>query len=102
MLVRATERGYYGNKRRDEGEEFGIADRSHFSARWMEPVGWEPSERDPLDHDGDGKKGGSAPKAEQKPAAKPAPEPLKASTETTVTPPQEPVKRTDPITGKDI
>ena len=98
MLVRAKERGYYGSKRREKGEEFGIVNRADFSERWMEPLGWSPN--DPLDHDGDGRKGGSKPKAEPKPEQKP--EPLKASTETTVTPPPEPVKRTDPITGKDI
>lgn len=100
MLVRATQRGYYGSKRRDEGDEFGLRDRADFSRNWMEPVGWDPDERDPLDHDGNGRKGGSAPKVE--PKVEPKPEPLKASTETTVTPPPEPVKKIDPITGKDI
>lgn len=88
MRVRATQRGYYGRMRREEGDEFVLADKADFSKNWMEAVD------DPLDHDGNGRKGGSKPKAE--------PEPLKASTETTVTPPPEPVKKIDPITGKDI
>ena len=96
--VTATQTGYYGSKRRDAGEEFVLADRAHFSATWMEPVGWSVGGKDPLDHDGDGRKGGSLPKS----APAKAPEPLRASTETIVTPPAEAPKKIDPITGNDI
>jgi len=56
MKVRAIETGYFGAKRRDPGEEFSLASAGEFAASWMQPVGW-----DPLDHDGDGRKGGSKP-----------------------------------------
>lgn len=92
MKVEATEPGYYGGKRRDVGEEFGIADRTHFSKRWMQPVGWEPDDAAPVK---------AAPRLQPAPA-KAAPEPIKASTETTVMQPSDPPKRVDPITGKDI
>lgn len=36
--------GFYGNKRRREGEEFELADPKHFSFKWMEPIDWEPEE----------------------------------------------------------
>ncbi len=99
MRVRATQKGYYGRMLRDIGDEFVLADpESDFAEVWMEDI--SGAERDPLDHDGNGRKGGSAPKPEPKPD--PKPEPLKASIETTVTPPPEPVKKIDPITGKDI
>ena len=50
LLVRATTGseegtvvGYYGERRRREGEEFELEDPSHFSHRWMEAVDWEPA-----------------------------------------------------------
>jgi len=66
MQVRAIETGYFNSKRRDPGEEFAIEHRSQFSRKWMEPIGWDPTV-DPLDHDADGKKGGTkkAPAAER-------------------------------------
>lgn len=87
LRVQAIQTGYYGSVRRDPGTERGtfvLKDEAEFSASWMEPLGWEPGKvekpakaRDPLDHDGDGKKGGSAPAKV---------EPIKASLETTVNP----------------
>lgn len=86
LRVRATQPGYYGNARRDPGTtlaEFILKEEEEFSSEWMEPIGWEPGKvvaapRDPLDHDGDGKKGGGpVPKKVQ---------PIQASLETTVTP----------------
>lgn len=56
MKVCATRRGYYGGKVREEGEKFSLAKREDFGS-WMEKVG----AADPLDHDDDGKKGGSLP-----------------------------------------
>ena len=105
LRVKATQPGYYGHVRRDPGTELGtfvLKDEAEFADVWMEPVGWEPGKvekaepeaekpaaRDPLDHDGDGKKGGTAPKKA---------EPVRASLETVVTPAQ-PVKATE---GQDI
>lgn len=47
--VRAIEKGYYGlqvrypkTDQRQEADEFELTDPSHFSARWMEPLGWDP------------------------------------------------------------
>lgn len=34
--------GYYGKKRRREGEIFEIEDVKHFSPRWMEAIDWTP------------------------------------------------------------
>lgn len=51
--VRATERGYYGSKIREPGEVFTVADDVKLGS-WMEPI-------HPLDHDADGRKGGSLP-----------------------------------------
>lgn len=79
MRVRATERGYYGSQIREAGDVFEISDPSHFGTTWMQRV------RDPLDHDGDGKRGGSLPRAPQ------------VSTETTVTPPSDEPKKSDTI-----
>lgn len=101
LTVKATKTGYYGNARRDPGTDIGqfvLTDEADFSSEWMEPVGWEPGKvekaepapRDPLDHDGDGKKGGPVPKK--------AVEPVRASLETVVTPAQ-PVQTTE---GQDI
>ena len=89
MRVVATQKGYYGSKIREPDEEFGLTDAEHFAKEWMEPVK-EPIH--PLDHDGDGRKGGSKPRS----AA------VQASAETEVTPPAEPAKTVDPITGDDI
>jgi hypothetical protein len=93
LRVNAIQPGYYGNVRRDPGTELGtfvLKEESEFSSVWMEPVGWEPGKaapRDPLDHDGDGKKGGGpVPKKVQ---------PIQASLETTVTP-------SDPVVKADI
>lgn len=57
MKVRATQRGYYGGMIREEGAKFSLAQPEDFSKSWMEKTG----AADPLDHDGDGKKGGSLP-----------------------------------------
>lgn len=83
MRVVATAIGYYGGKRRDIDEVFGLKDDADFSNNWMKKVS-------------------SKAEAEPEPEPKPEPEPIKASTETTVTPPKEPAKRIDPITGKPI
>lgn len=87
--VVATQTGYYNGKRRDPDEEFGLTKRSDFSANWMKPIGWSV---------GDAEDAGEkpAPKSE----AKPAMQPIRASTETTVTPPPQPPKSVNPITGK--
>lgn len=53
MRVRATERGYYGGMIREVGDVFTIAGRPDLG-RWMAPIS-------PLDHDEDGRKGGSKP-----------------------------------------
>ena len=42
MKVIATQRGYYGSKRRDPGEAFGLTDAKHFSATWMERADGKP------------------------------------------------------------
>lgn len=34
--------GYYGEKRRRDGETFKIRKAKDFSHRWMEAIGWEP------------------------------------------------------------
>lgn len=81
MRVRATARGYYGSKVRDPGEDFVLTDPTHFSDNWMERTGG----RDPLDHDGDGKKGGSLPR------------PAQVSNETTVETPKSAPKAPETI-----
>lgn len=83
MRVVATAIGYYGGKRRDVDEVFGLKDDADFSTNWMKKVS-------------------SKAEAEPKPEPEPEPKPIQASTETTVTPPKEPAKRIDPITGKPI
>ena len=35
--------GYYDHRRRKAGEVFELEAPEHFSAKWMEPVGWIPS-----------------------------------------------------------
>lgn len=57
MKVRATQRGYYGGMIREGGDVFALARPEDFGKSWMEQAG----AADPLDHDGDGKKGGSLP-----------------------------------------
>lgn len=37
MWVTATRLGYYGLKRRREGDAFKLTDKKHFSERWMIP-----------------------------------------------------------------
>lgn len=54
MRVRATEKGYYGGMIREPGDVFDLASKDD-KGRWMDPI-------DPLDHDEDGRKGGSKPK----------------------------------------
>lgn len=38
MRVRATELGYYGDRRQREGQVFTLAKPEHFSAKWMEKL----------------------------------------------------------------
>lgn len=35
MRVKAKSLGYYGHRRRKEGEIFDLAKKEHFSAKWM-------------------------------------------------------------------
>lgn len=86
MRVTATKKGYYGNVVREPGDVFTLADEDHFSDAWMKPVEAKP---DPLDHDGDGRKGGSKPRKGQE-------------KETEVKAPVEPAKPVDPVTGDEI
>lgn len=55
MKVRATQTGFYGGRRRDEGDMFDVTPEA-FTAVWMEAT---KPRVDPLDHDADGKKGGA-------------------------------------------
>lgn len=88
MRVIATQKGYYGGIVREPGAAFVLGDPdTEFSARWMTKADAEAA-RDPLDHDGDGRKGGSKTKGHAK--------------ETEVKPPAEPAKGTDPVTGDEI
>lgn len=93
MRVVATAIGYYGGKRRDIDEVFGLKDDADFSKNWMKKVSVKAEAE---------QKPEPKPEPEPEPELKPEPEPIKASTETTVTPPKEPAKRIDPITGKPI
>lgn len=93
MRVIATQTGFYGGKRQDTGDEFGLYHRDHFSAVWMEPQGWNPDDKEEVAE--------PDPKPVVKVAA-PAPKPIQVSTETTVKPPVTPAVRVDPITGSDI
>lgn len=101
LRVRAIEPGYYGNVRRDPGDtkygEFVLASAAHFSASWMEPIGWDVDEEKAKEK-GEGKQKTAAPK----PVSPVAPTAIKASTETVVTIPAEKPKQADPITGQDI
>jgi hypothetical protein len=47
ITVRAIRLGYYGHKRRREGEEFSIRNESDFSPKWMERLDDETPEREP-------------------------------------------------------
>ena len=38
VKVRAISLGYYGAQLREEGDEFELRDKDHFSSRWMEKV----------------------------------------------------------------
>lgn len=70
LKVTAIEKGYYGSKLRVPGEVFGIEAAGDFSAVWMASDEPGLKNRDPLDHDGDGRKGGAkkpAPSAAVKP-----------------------------------
>ena len=91
MQVVATQLGYYGGKRREPGEEFGLIDRAGFAAIWMEPKGWHPDDEEEV-----------LVKPAPKPEPKPLPKSVQVSTETKVTPPLNPAKRVDPISGDDI
>lgn len=42
MQVRATRIGFYGKKRRREGDVFPLTDEKHFSESWMEDVTKKP------------------------------------------------------------
>lgn len=101
LRVRAIEPGYYGSIRRDPGDkkygEFVLTSAAHFSASWMEPIGWDVDEEKAKEK-GEGKQKIAAPK----PVAPAAPAPVRASTETVVTIPADKPKQADPITGKDI
>lgn len=86
MIVVATAKGYYGSKVREPGETFGLRSDADFSASWMQPV---EGARDPLDHDGNGRKGGAKRKAAQ-------------VIETEIAPPADPAPAVDPVTGDEI
>lgn len=79
MRVQATQRGYYAGKIREAGEVFVISEDVKPGA-WMEPI-----------EDGD---------AAEAPKSKPRPKGQVRDTD--VTPPVEPAKATDPVTGDDI
>lgn len=85
MRVVATQKGYYGNVVREAGDVFTLADEDHFSTAWMA----EAKPQDPLDHDGDCRKGGSKPRKGQ-------------VRETEVIPPADPAAAVDPVTGDEI
>lgn len=73
MIVKAIATGYHGHLR-EPGDEFEVPKGS--KASWFVPVSH------PLDHDGDGRKGGSKPRAkaveapEPEAEAEPAADPL--------------------------
>lgn len=48
MKVRAIRLGYYGLIRRREGDVFDIKGENEFSHRWMEKVGSENADQDPV------------------------------------------------------
>lgn len=49
MKVRATEMGFYINRRQRPGSEFMLEEKEHFTWTWMEPVDWDPNEPMPED-----------------------------------------------------
>lgn len=87
MRVTATERGYYGNIVREPGDTFVLADEAAFSSSWMRAI--DEATPDPLDHDGDGRKGGSRPRKAQ-------------ARETEVIPPAAPAPIVDAVAGDEI
>jgi hypothetical protein len=44
--VVATQKGYYKLEVRYPGAKFKLSDRKHFSASWMQPVGWDPNAKE--------------------------------------------------------
>ena len=52
MKVVALKRGYYGSRIQDEGDEFILTDKTHFSKTWMEKVA-EPKGRAKAEPKGD-------------------------------------------------
>jgi len=45
VKVKSGRTGYFGLKRRREGEIFDIETEREFSDKWMEPVDWTPGEK---------------------------------------------------------
>lgn len=82
MAVIAIEKGYYAGRIIEAGEPVPLA-KGEKPGLWMKVID------DPLDHDGDGRKGGSKPKVKDTPPDE-------------VIPPAEPGKSSDPITGDEI
>lgn len=87
MRVVATAKGYYGSIVREPGDTFVLADEAAFAASWMEAI--DEAKPDPLDHDGDGRKGGSKPRKAQ-------------ARETEVIPPADPAPAVNAVTGNEI
>lgn len=56
VAVRAIERGFFGGKLRDPGEQFQLADEAQFSEVWMEKVKPGAKAKKPESDDGDGAK----------------------------------------------
>ena len=46
VKVKSGRTGYFGLKRRREGEIFDIETEREFSDKWMEPIGWEPGAKE--------------------------------------------------------
>ena len=53
IKVRAKERGYFGDKIREEGDEFEIKNEQAFSERWMEKVGGKKKAASKSEPEGD-------------------------------------------------
>lgn len=113
LRVKAIQPGYYGSVRRDPGDKkhgsFVLTKASHFSKAWMEADGWDVEAEQAKEKSGatdatEVSEVKAKPKVEAAPAkpAPAAPTPIKASTETTVTPPATAPKQVSPITGQDI
>jgi hypothetical protein len=64
MRVRATQRGYYGSRVREPGEEFGLAKDEDFSPKWM--VETEASKRARSEVDAEASAEDDSPKADAK------------------------------------